>query len=230
MLRTNLDWTRIDGDVKSVMITSSQKGEGKTLMICNLAVTLALSGKNVVLVDADLRNPSVHRLFNLPNAVGLTTTLLGRTKLDEALVEFKGAAHPGPIVRTAGAVVQPLATSDWEGTLLILTSGPVPPNPGEVMASASVARAIADLAASAADYVLIDTPPMLGFGDAGSIAPAVDGMLVTVRIDKARRPVLEAGREALDALPCRKVGLVIVGEHVSETQFASYSSYTNVGG
>ena len=81
------------------------------------------------------------------------------------------------------------------------------------------------MAESDADYVLIDTPPLLGFGDAGALASSADGILVTIRIDKARRPALEAGREALDALPGRKLGLVIVGEHVSETQFASYSKY-----
>ena len=85
--------------------------------------------------------------------------------------------------------------------------------------------ALQELAAADVDYVLIDTPPMLGFGDAGSLAPSVDGVLVTVRLDKTRRPILEDGREMLDAFPGRKVGLVIVGERLDTTQFATYSTY-----
>ena len=225
VLRRNLDWSGIDGGFKTIVLTSFVKAEGKTLTLCNLAVTLARAGHKVILVDGDLRDPSVHKVFNLPNVVGLTSALLGKTPLPDALVEFKGEAHPASLVRVTAQGAQPPLSSNWDGRLLILTSGPLPPNPGEVMASASVSRALAELAESDADYVLIDTPPLLGFGDAGALASSADGILVTIRIDKARRPALEAGREALDALPGRKLGLVIVGEHVSETQFASYSKY-----
>lgn len=99
----------------------------------------------------------------------------------------------------------------------------MPPNPGEVAASQRVADALRNLAASDADYVLTDTPPMLSFGDAGSLAPSVDGVLVTVRIDKARRPALEETREALDSMPGRRVGLVVVGERLDHARYAGYS-------
>ena len=95
-----------------------------------------------------------------------------------------------------------------------------------MVASKSVAALLADLASSDADYVLIDTPPMLGFSDAGALSQFVDGVLVMVRIDKARRPVLDEGREALASLPGRKVGLVVVGEQVDHMQMASYYSYS----
>jgi len=225
VLRRNLEWSSIDGSLKSLVVTSFVKDEGKTLTLCNLAVTLARAGSKVIIVDADLRNPQVHRVFNLPNAIGLTSVVLGKTPLFEALREFTEARLPAPAVRTLDGEVPAPSAGTWAGSLLILTSGPLPPNAGEVVASRSVAGALADLAASDADYVLIDTPPMLGFGDAGALAPSVDGVLVTVRIDKARRPVLEEGREVLDSLPGRKVGLVVVGERLDGTQFASYSDY-----
>lgn len=225
VLRRNLEWSSIDGSLKSLVVTSFVKGEGKTLTLCNLAVTLARAGSKVIIVDADLRNPQVHRVFNLPNSTGLTSAVLGKTPLSEAVREFKAAGSSTPAVRTLDGKVSAPRADTWAGTLLILTSGPLPPNPGEVVASRSVAGALRDLAASDADYVLIDTPPMLGFGDAGSLAPSVDGVLVTVRIDKARRPVLEEGREVLASLPGRRVGVVVVGERLDDTQYGSYSSY-----
>jgi hypothetical protein len=77
--------------------------------------------------------------------------------------------------------------------------------------------------------VLIDTPPILVFGDAGSLASSADGLLVIVRISMARRPVLEEGREVLDALPGRRIGMVVVGEPMDDKKYASYSSYAAIG-
>ena len=225
MLSRNLEWSGVDASLKSLVVTSLVKGEGKTLTLCNLAVTLARAGSKVIIVDADLRAPQVHRVFNLPNAIGLTSVVLGKTPLNEAVREFT-ALGPArrPVTSLTDGVLVPRSDS-WTGTLRILTSGPLPPNPGEVVASKTVAGVLTDLAASDVDYVLIDTPPVMSFGDAGSLAPSVDGVLVCVRIDKARRPVLEDGREVLDSLPGRRVGLVVVGERLDDTKYASYSSY-----
>jgi Mrp family chromosome partitioning ATPase len=86
---------------------------------------------------------------------------------------------------------------------------------------------LATLVESSADYVLVDTPPLLAFGDAGALASSVDGVVMVANVEKARRPILEDGREVLDALPCRKVGLVVVGERLDETQYAGYSRYSS---
>lgn len=226
VLRRNLEWSSIDGSLKTLIVTSLMKGEGKTLTLCNLAVTLARAGSKVILVDADLRNPQVHRVFNLPNQLGLTSAALGRVPLHDAVKEVSAVECSMPGVRTRGGAVLPAPLGGaWAGKLSIITSGPVPPNPGEVVASRSVAGALVELADSDIDYVLIDTPPLLGFGDAGSLAPSVDGILVTARVDTARRPVLEEGRDALAAMPGRKVGLVIVGERLDDTQYSTYSKY-----
>ena len=131
-----------------------------------------------------------------------------------------GSAVRGP----CGAVTAP-SSDTRAGTLPVLTPGPLPPNPGEVAASQSVADALRKLAASDADGASIDTPPMLPFGDAGSLAPSVDGVLVTVRTDKARRPASEESREALDSMPCRKVGLVVAGERLDHAKHASHSEF-----
>jgi Mrp family chromosome partitioning ATPase len=220
VLRSNLDWTRVDGDVKSLMISSSQKGEGKTLMVCNLAVTLALAGKKVVLVDADLRDPRVHTSFSMPNGNGLSTVIQGSLALEDALRPFD-VDRNGQVVRTSTVSAASRSTSQ-SGTLLVLTSGPLPPNPGEVIASRRMAAVLKNLAESDVDYVLIDTPPVLVVGDAGALAPSVDGLLFVANLNETRQPTLEDGREALDALPCRKLGVVIVGERLASSAYHHY--------
>jgi Mrp family chromosome partitioning ATPase/capsular polysaccharide biosynthesis protein len=223
VMRTNLDWSNIDGQLRMLLVSSCLKGEGKTLALCNLAVTLARAGKNVILIDADLRSPRVHRVFNMTNLVGLSSVALGTATLDTALRRFD---EPGEVrVRTATKRQAPAnGLARWEGSLRILTSGPLPPNPGEVVASRRVHSVIEAIAGLEADYVLIDVPPLLGFGDAGALAPSVDGLIMVVNVRKARRPVLEEGREILDSLPCRKVGLVVAGEKTEDSHYSDYAS------
>jgi Mrp family chromosome partitioning ATPase/capsular polysaccharide biosynthesis protein len=221
MLRSNLDWARIDDDWKSLLITSAHKGEGKTLTLCNLAVTLALAGKNVVVVDADFRDPRVHETFSLHNATGLTTVIQGSLSLEDALRPF---TLTRPKLSRAGLPVtgpKVPATSEIGG-LQVLTSGPLPPNPGEVVASNRLASTLKRLAESDTDYVLIDAPPILGVGDVGALAPSVDGVLFVANIDRTRRPAIADCREALESLPCHKLGVVIIGERSHPPRYYRY--------
>ena len=228
MLRTNLDWAGIDDRLSSLLITSCIKGEGKTITVCNLAVALARAGKKVIVVDADLRDPQVHRVLSLRNAVGLTSVALGKVDVKDALQVFK------PLPTTAGATLRPspspphevssIPTAGWAGNLLVLTSGPLPPDPGEVVASRRLAATLKSLAGLDADYLLIDTPPILSVGDAGPLSASVDGLLMVVSVEKARRPTLLDGREQLDALPCRKAGIVVVGERIDHEEYYRYKT------
>ncbi len=220
VMRANLDWSNIDGQLRMLLVSSCLKGEGKTLAVCNFAVTLARAGKNVIVIDADLRSPRVHRVFNMTNVVGLSSVALGSAKLEDALRRFE----PGEVrVRTASKPQGPTnSLARWEGSLRILTSGPLPPNAGEVVASRRVHAVLTAISELEADYVLIDVPPLLGFGDAGALAPSVDGLVMVVNVKKARRPVLEEGRDVLESLPCRKVGLVVTGERIEESHYSNY--------
>jgi polysaccharide biosynthesis transport protein len=221
MLRSNLDWSRIDHDWRSLLITSTTKAEGKTFTLCNLAVTLALAGKKVVVVDADLRDPRVHTAFSLPNGNGLTSVIQGSMKLPEALKAFPlGGFNEGSVRVSRNGVASP--STSQSGSLLVLTSGPLPPNPGEIVASHRLATTIKDLSELDADYVLIDSPPVLSVGDAGALASSVDCVLFVANIEQVRRPALEDGREALDSLPCRKLGLVVVGERLEPANYYHY--------
>jgi Mrp family chromosome partitioning ATPase/capsular polysaccharide biosynthesis protein len=232
MLRSNLEWSNIDDNLRTVLVTSSIKGEGKTLTTCNLAVTLARAGKNVVVVDADLRDPRVHKVFKLPNSAGLTSVVRGTVALDRAFQVFAFSpsthahlAKPAKLsLKTApGADAQSPGDAS-EGEVFVLTSGPVPPDPGEVVASRKLAAALLEIGQSNADYVLIDAPPLLSVGDAASLSSSVDGLLMVANLGMLRRPTLTRVRELLDSLPCRKLGVVFVGEKVEHPEYYHYKT------
>jgi polysaccharide biosynthesis transport protein len=241
MLRSNLDFVNVDGGVRSVLFTSSAQQEGKSVAICNLAVSLALSGKRVVLVDCDLRSPHVHTYLGLSNAVGLSSVLVRGVKLEEAIMRMPlspvmhmsaplqptdtpADAHAAGIVKVssgggATAATRPLWPAGDNGgelPLMVLTSGVTPPNAGELVASTRL-KAIIDELSEKADIVLVDAPAMLVVGDTAALASRVDGLVFIVDPEIVRRPMLERAAEQLGQLPCRKLGLVFVtnepGEH-----------------
>jgi len=218
MLRSNLTWSSVDGEWKSLLITSSTKGEGKTLAVCNLAIVLAQAGKKVVLVDADLRAPRVHTAFSLPNGVGLTSVIKDAKPLPDTLqlISLIGTAHPH--IRVSSEMSARPATAN-DGTLRVLTSGPLPPNPGEVVASRRLAAVLAALTESDVDYVLVDAPPLLSVGDVAALALVTDTLLIVANVSRVTRPMLENTRHALDTLPCRKLGVVTVGERLDSSAY-----------
>jgi succinoglycan biosynthesis transport protein ExoP len=206
MVRTNLDFMAVDNDVKSIAVTSCLQGEGKSTSLANLAVTMALSGKKVVVVDADLRRPQQHKLFDVPNGAGLSTVIAERTLLTEALapVDLR--------LPEAGATSDDFAAwsrgSEALLRLYVLPSGPLPPNPGELVASRRFASIIQQLE-ELADIVLVDTPAMLAVGDASAIAPSIDGFVFLVDMQTARRPQLITAAAQLSRLPTALLGLVM---------------------
>jgi len=228
MLRTSLDWAGIDNRLSSLLITSCIKGEGKTLTVCNLAVVLARAGKKVIVVDADLRDPQVHRVMGLRNAVGLTSVALGQVGFKEAFQVIEPLQTTIPVLLNSSAspphALGPTSAAGWVGNLRVLTSGPLPPDPGEVVASRRIAATLKEIASLEADYLLLDSPPILSVGDAGALSPSVDALLMVVNLEKARRPTLVDGREQLHALPCRKAGIVVVGERIDHEQYYQYKT------
>jgi len=246
ILRGNLDFVNVDGGVKSVLITSSAQREGKSVTACNLAASLALSGKRVVLVDGDLRNPHIHIYLGLKNAVGLSSVLVHAVTLEDALVRVPLAptlhvGSPGnePRVHSAGrgTGVVKVSPSDDAGIstdrmwapeadggvpLAVLTSGMRPPNAGELVASVRMKSVIDELAAQA-DIVLIDAPAMLVVGDTMALASGVDGVVYVVDPDMARRPMLVRAAEQLDQLPCRKLGVVLITNRESSRYYTYHT-------
>ena len=204
-LRGNLEFANIDGDLKSIFVTSCLQHEGKSLTVCNLALALAASGNRVVLVDGDLRRPQVHRYLNLPNATGLSTVLTGRIGLSEAL----RSRHVGRVFTRGDASGHGDATSDGDYRLHVLTSGPVPPSAAEMIASKSFASLIARLEAEF-DMVIVDAPALLAVGDTAAIARCVDGLIFLVDLTRAKRPLLLEAAAQTAQMPSRKLGLVVL--------------------
>jgi len=205
LIRTNLAFMDVDGSAKSIMITSGLQGEGKSVTAANLAVTMALGGKKVVVVDADLRRPRQHRLFGVPNETGASTVAVGESELLSTLrpVDVVSRNGDGSADFQSWAAATEGVTRLW-----VLPSGPIPPNPGEIVASqrfSAMLKALRD----EADVVLVDSPAMLAVGDTAALASEVDGLVFLVDMEQARRPMIQAAADQLYRLPCALMGLVI---------------------
>ncbi len=221
MLRGNLEFVAIDGETGSLLITSCKQGEGKSMTIANLAATLALAGKNIILVDGDLRRPQAHLYFDLKNDVGLSTLLAGKQATADVLQNVRLT----PNVSGNGGGAAPAAdTATMPGTLRVLTAGPTPPNPGELIASKRFSRLLDELE-KRADLVLVDSPAIMAVGDAGALANAVDGLLLLVDINTARRPTLREVREVLEPMPCKKLGIIVSREKFTGSNSYKYGYY-----
>lgn len=232
ILRSNLDFMNLQNEVRSLAVSSSLQREGKSVVACNLAVSMALAGKRIVLVDADLRSPRVHAYMGLGNATGLSSVIARRLSLQEALQGVRVMADTREKVaagkamaagaraaagRSSGSAeeapdglpVQWADITQEPALLYVLTSGPVPPNPGELVSAPRFGSIIDQLAAHA-DLVIVDTPAMLQVGDAAGIARSVDALLYVVDPEISRRTTIEAAVRQLEHLPARTLGLVVM--------------------
>ena len=219
-LRGNLEFAGIDGDLKSLFVTSALQHEGKTLTVCNLALSLAATGSRVLLVDGDLRKPRVHKYLSLRNTVGLTTVLTGRAPLEDAL-------SIGPRGRRVVTMAGGGAVGDdgvGESALTVLTSGPIPPNAGEIIASKRFAGLIEELE-ERFDLVIVDAPALLAVGDTTAIAACVDGLVFLVDLGRAKRPLLLEAAAQLSHMPCRKLGLVVLGRSMGSRRGHDHYTY-----
>lgn len=183
-LRTNLQFANVSGRAKSVLVTSSLAGEGKSTTALNMAIALAEDGRSVCLIDADLRRPMIGDYLGLDRAAGLTTALLGSAEVD--------------------ALLQPWGT----GRLFVLTSGQIPPNPSELLGSEHMKDLLARLE-SVFDTVVIDAPPLLPVTDAAVLSQHVGGVVLVVGAQKLRRQDLEKSLSALHMVDSNVLGVVL---------------------
>jgi capsular exopolysaccharide synthesis family protein len=183
-IRTNIQFTSVDQDVKTMMVTSPLAGEGKSTTAVNLAVVFAQQGKRVLLIDADMRKPTVHYVFGINNTSGLTNVLTKQISLEEAVVQTE---------------IQ---------NLFLLSSGTVPPNPAELLSSRSM-REVVEQVMEMYDFIIFDTPPILPVTDAQVIANQCDGTVLVVASEKTENePALKA-KELLDKAGGKLLGVVL---------------------
>jgi tyrosine-protein kinase len=212
LLRANLEFVRLTGNepVRTILITSALEREGKSTTAANLAIAEARAGRHVALVDLDLRRPYIDRFFRLVGAPGIADVVLGTVDLEHALQPIDlglgsyATAAPSPSGNGSGAAASP------HGLLDVLVSGPMPPDPGEFVASERVKSILARLHESF-DTVIIDSPPVLRVGDALALSADADGVILVARMKGLRWPMLREVRRLLSAAPARKLGFVVTG-------------------
>lgn len=182
MLRTNIQFSSISRELKVIAVTSSIPGEGKSTTACNYALSLVETGKKVLLIDCDLRKPTIHRKFRISNTSGLTNILLGETTIENTL--------------------------SLVGGLSILTSGTLPPNPAEVLESQRMKDFLQEMK-SHFDYIIIDTPPLLAVADGQIISSMADGVLLVVESKKTPKDSVLKSKDLLINANANILGIIL---------------------
>jgi protein-tyrosine kinase len=196
-IRTNIQFSSVDESIRTILVTSSGPEEGKSTTVANLAVVFAQQGKKVLLIDADLRKPTVHYTFQLDNTIGLTNVLTKQTQLDKAAV---------------ATLVENLS---------VLSSGPIPPNPAELLGS----KAMEDMLVAALeqfDIVIFDTPPVLAVTDAQILANRCDGTILVVGSGKTQIEPAMKSKELLLSSKGKLLGVVLNRKNAKDSQYYYY--------
>jgi len=199
-LRINLEFASLDEPLRTLLVTSSGPGEGKSTALANLAVAMSDSDRAVILVDADLRRPNQHELFGLSNERGLSDMFRDETAFND-----------------------PPFQSIPNSALKVLTSGPLPPIPSQLLAARKMDEVIARLVEQA-DVVLFDAPPVVAVTDASLLASKVDGVLLVVRAGNTRRDHVRAAKDRLEKVNARLVGAVLLNAPFDTSLERYYSS------
>ena len=184
-LRSNLTFAALDNPIETLVVTSAAPGEGKSIVVANLAVMMAQGERRTILVDSDLHRPGLHEIFRVANDRGLTTMVVEETALDDPPLIDVGVDN-----------------------LWLVPSGPLPPNPADILGSRKMEAAIAALK-SRADAVLFDAPPVVAVTDAAVLGTKVDGVLLVVRAGHTRREHAQRAKELLERAHVRIVGAVL---------------------
>ena len=200
-LRTNLEFSSLDKPLKTLVVTSPGPDEGKSTTLANLAVTLAQAEKRVILVDCDLRRPAQHEIFGVTNQSGLTTMMVDEQAMKAPPLQETGV--PG---------------------LALLTTGPLPPNPSELVGSRRMAEIIAGLS-QAADLVLFDAPPIIAVTDAAVLASRVDGVLLVIKAGGTKRDHAQKAKALLDKVNAHVIGAVLNNARMDTSYYRYYSEH-----
>lgn len=183
-LRTNIQFASVERPFQVIMITSSQPGEGKSITVSNLAVTYAQEGKKVLIIDADMRKPSLHQFFSLPNRAGLSSVLNNESSRLEVIKD---------------TIVD---------NLYLLPSGPIPNTPSELLSSDTM-RNLLDQLRNDFDVILIDTPPILAVTDSAIVSVMCDAVVIVAAAGKVKKNRLQKAKEQLDHVNANVIGIVL---------------------
>lgn len=203
-LRTNIQFSNIDGNLQTICVTSSGPGEGKSTTISNLAETFAQAGNRVVIIDCDLRKPRLHKVFKLTNTMGMTNLLSGQVSIED---------------------VTHITGSD----LTVITSGPIPPNPSELLGSNTMKKLLDDFE-KRYDIILIDAPPVGVVTDAAILSTIVDGTILVVASGKTEIEGAKRAKQLLENVGARILGVTMTMIPVSKKGYYGYQYYSYYDG
>ncbi|MCM8507444.1 CpsD/CapB family tyrosine-protein kinase [Bacillus amyloliquefaciens] len=196
-IRTNIEFSSVQTHLRSILVTSSVPGEGKSFSAANLAAVFAQQEKKVLLVDADLRKPTIHETYQLENVQGLTNVLVGNASL--------------------GETVQKTLIDN----LYVLTSGPTPPNPAELLSSKAMGELIQEMY-SRYSLVIFDSPPLLAVTDGQILANQTDGSVLVVLSGKTKMDTVQKARDALQQSKAKLLGALLNKKKIKKTEHYSY--------
>ena len=198
-LRTNIQYSSIDKQVKTLVVTSSNAGEGKSTVAGNLDYTFFQNGKRVLIIDCDLRKPSLHRKFNVSNEEGLTDVLVGTSKLNNVMKKI-------------------------DDNLYLLTTGTLPPNPAEIIGSNTMENFLEQCKINF-DYIILDTPPILPVTDSKLLAIKADATVVVVRSEVSKSKHVSQAFKELEKVNANIIGTILNDvEMYSEKLYYDYSN------
>ena len=200
MLRTSVLLSTAGAPPKTILITSSQPGEGKTTTAVNTAISLSQLGASVLLIDADLRRPAIHTAFKIPHTRGISNYLSGHAPLDDLIVKL-----PVP-------------------NLSVLPCGPIPPNPAELISSDRMKELLRALSQQF-DHILIDSPPLISVTDPIILSTMVDGLILVVQAGKSTRGLVRRARRELAGVGARVFGVVLNNVNVKREGYDDYDYY-----
>lgn len=196
VLRTNIQYSSIDKKIKRMLVTSSDPGEGKSTTAGNLALTFSQDEKRVLLIDCDLRKPSLHKKFRISNNIGLSDVILDKTKLEKAIIK----------------------KNDY---LDILPAGKVPPNPSELLGSKALEDLLDELGEKY-DVIILDTPPLHAVTDAQILSTKVDGVILVVRAERTKKESVIEAKGVLEKVNANILGTVLNGGESSKGKYYYY--------
>jgi capsular exopolysaccharide synthesis family protein len=203
-LRTNIKFSSLDKPLKTIMVTSAVPQEGKSTNTVNLALTIAESGKKVIVVDADLRVPVIHKVFNSDSKPGITNVLVGNKTLSEVIKKADGI----------------------DSNLYYIPCGPIPPNPSELLGSERM-KAIIEELKQQADTIIFDSAPVIGFADSLVLANQMDGVVLLLSSGQITRDAAKQAKSLLEKAKAKILGVILNKVDIKREGYYYYYHYYN---